>query len=107
MHCFPTLPRPAVDFADTIPKRLTKPASPSQQSTLLPDLLHEGLSLIFAAVARVLDYGHPIRHRTMLLDRMPAVRLSSPTGTRRGLHKFRSRRRGKGVPPLGAWPNGK
>src|SRR5437762_8201030 len=78
MHCFPTLPRPAVDFADTIPKRLTKPALPSQELTLLPDLLHEGLSLIFAAVARVLDYGHQIRHRTMLLDRMPAVRLSSP-----------------------------
>ncbi len=82
MHCFLTLPRPAVDFADTIPKRVTTPASPSQESSLLRDLLHEGLPLVFAEVTRALDYDHPIRHRTMLLGRTHAAPLFSPTGTR-------------------------
>src|SRR6516225_10983940 len=97
MHCFLTLPRPAVDFADTIPKRVTKPASPSQESSLLRDLPHEGLSLSFAEVACVLTYDHQIRHRTMLIGRMLAAPLSSPTGTRAWSHKFRPPRREKGA----------
>src|SRR5205823_2193678 len=92
MHCFPTLPRPVVDFADTIPKRLTKPASPSQESSLLWDLSDEGHSPFFAEVARALDYDHPMRHRTVLLSRMLAVRLSSPTGTRAKKSRRRSQR---------------
>src|SRR4029453_706665 len=98
MHCFPTLRQPAVDFADTIPKRLTKPASPSQESSLLRDPLHEELWPFFAEVARALHHDHPMRHRTMLPGRMPSVHLSSPTDTRVSPTTSRPRRREKGVP---------